>query len=194
MKNNKTVIGLTGSMASGKGTAALYLQKKYGASTYRFSDMLADLLDRLYLEHTRDNFIKLSEMIRGTFGEDIMAKTMARDVTKDPNRIIVVEGVRRLADIEYLKRLEGFALAEIFADIKTRYERMTKRSEKTDDQTKTFAEFEADHQRSTELSIIEVARQATERVDNNGSLDELYRQLDDLIRRLSFPRKRESST
>lgn len=167
-------------MASGKGTAARYLKEKYGASTYRFSDMLSDMLDRFYLEHNRDNFIKLSEMVRDTFGEDMMAKTMARDVAKDPNQIIVVEGVRRLADIEYLKRLEGFVLIEIFADMKTRYERLTKRREKSDDQIKTFAGFQADHQRSTELSIIEVARQATERVNNNGSLEELYRQLENL--------------
>ena len=185
--NAKLILGLAGTIASGKGTSAQYLKEKYGASTYRFSDMLGDMLDRLYLPRNRDNFIKISEIMRGTFGEDIMAKTMARDVAKDPTRIIAVEGVRRLADIEYLKRIDGFVLAEIFAEVETRFERLTERREKSDDQTKTFAEFKADHERSTELSILEVAKQATERIDNNGNLPTLYRQLDELVISLSSP-------
>lgn len=177
----KLILGITGLMASGKGTAAAYLKKTHGASTYRFSDMLMDVLDRFYLDRSRDNLIKISEAVRGTFGEDIMAKTMAGDVGKDINPLIVVEGVRRMADIAYLERLEGFVLVEIVADIKTRHERLVKRGEKADDATKTFAEFEADHQRSTELSIIEVAALAKKRIDNNGDLPRLYQQLDALI-------------
>lgn len=180
---DKLIIGLAGAMASGKGTAAEYLKNKYHAATYRFSTMLSDALDRFYLERNRDNFVKISEIIRGTFGEDIMAKTMAKDVEKDTNTIIVVEGVRRLADTKYLRKLEGFVLAEISADIKTRYKRLTQRSEKTDDKTKTFAEFKADHKRSTELSILAVAKQATEKIDNNGDLARLCQQLDKLVKK-----------
>ena len=168
-------------MASGKGTAADYFKTKHGASTYRFSDMLGDTLDRFYLERNRDNFIKISEQIRGTFGEDIMAKTMAHDVERDDNKIIVVEGVRRMSDIEYLSKMDGYVLIEIFADIETRHKRISKRTEKADDQTVTFEQFKADHERSTELSIIDVAKHATKKIDNNSSLEELYKQLEKLI-------------
>lgn len=179
--DSKAILGLVGEMAAGKGTAAGYLKEKYGASTYRFSDMLADMLDRLHLPHNRDNFIKMSEMVRGTFGEDIMAKTMAQDVEKDQNKLIIVEGVRRLADIEYLKKMSGFVLVEIFADIEKRFARMKSRGEKSDDGSKTLAEFKADHKRSTELSILEVARQASLRIDNNGTKEQLYEQLDRIV-------------
>ncbi len=180
--NNKLIIGIVGQMAAGKGTAANYLKEKYGASTYTFSTMLGDVLDRFHLERNRDNFIKISEQMRSTFGEDIMAKTMANDVKKDSNNLIVVEGVRRDADIEYLSQMEGFVLVEIFANMEKRFERTKKRGEKIDDNDKTFEEFEADHQRSTELSTVEVAKQATIRIDNNGTLEELYTQLDSLIK------------
>ncbi len=175
------ILGITGLMAAGKGTAAKYIKEKYGVSTYTFSTMLGDALDRFYLERSRDNFIKISEAIRGTFGEDVMARTMAKDVEKDDNKIIVIEGVRRMADIEYLKKMPGFILVEIFADIKTRFERLKKRSEKSDDAVKTFAQFEADHQRSTELSTVEVAKYASVRIDNNGDLPKLYKQLENFI-------------
>ncbi|HSR88775.1 MAG TPA: AAA family ATPase [Candidatus Udaeobacter sp.] len=181
MQNTKIILGFVGLPASGKGASAEYYQKKYGASTYRFSTMLFDLLQRIYLEANRDNLIKMSEAIRSTFGEDTMAKVMAKDAETDENKLIVVEGIRRMADIEYLSRLPNFVLIEIFAQPRTRYERIVKRSEKSDDKTKTFEQFMEDHKRSTEMSIPEVAGHATEHIDNNGTPEQLYKQLDDLI-------------
>lgn len=179
----KTVLVFCGSMASGKDTSAEYLKDKYDAGIYSFSTMLADALKRFYLDFNRDNLIKMSETIRGAFGEDIMAKTMAKDVENDVRNIIVVSNARRPADIEYLSRLPNFVLVEIFADPKTRYERLVGRSEKTDDSTKTFEQFMADHQRSTELSILEVAKQATEKIDNNGDFANLHKQLDAIVQK-----------
>lgn len=185
MPTNKIILGFSGLMASGKGTTAKYLEDRHGATTFRFSTMLRDALDRFYLPHTRDNLIKISEIMRGTFGEDIMAKTMAHDVEHCPNPLIIVEGVRRLADIEYLNKLPGFVLVEIFADPKVRYERIIKRRENPDDATKTFEQFMAEHQRSTELSILDVLKLGTERINNNGLIEDLHRQLDSLITRNS---------
>jgi dephospho-CoA kinase len=184
MTNNKKIIlGFAGLMASGKGTAAKYFEEKYGASTYRFSTMLRDVLNRLHLEHNRDNLIKLSEVLRAGFGEDIMAKTIANDAQNDTNQLVIIEGIRRPADITYLTKLPNFVLVEIFADIKTRYERLILRRENPDDATKTFEQFNKDHERSTEITIPEVTKSASERVDNNGTLDELYNRIDQLLQK-----------
>ncbi|PIR04420.1 MAG: hypothetical protein COV59_01065 [Candidatus Magasanikbacteria bacterium CG11_big_fil_rev_8_21_14_0_20_39_34] len=183
MPTNKLILGFTGLISSGKGTAAEYLRDTYSASMYTFSTMLKDALNRFYLEINRDHLIKISEIMRGTFGEDVMAKTMAKDVASDPNPIIIVDGIRRLADIEHLKRLEGFVMIEIFADPEVRYQRLIARSEKADDKTKTYEQFLEDHKRSTEVSILEVAKYATERVDNNGDIEDLHKQLDALIQK-----------
>jgi len=183
MSKKKLILGFVGLPASGKGTSAEYCQKKYGASTYRFSTMLFDLLNRIYLETNRDNLIKMSEAIRGTFGEDTMAKVMAKDAESDTNNLIVIDGIRRMADIEYLSKLPNFILIEIFAEPRVRYERLIKRSEKPDDQTKTFEQFMEDHKRSTEMSIPEVASHATEHIDNNGSVEELHKNLDNLVKK-----------
>lgn len=180
-KPQKNIIGFVGQLSSGKGTVAKYLGKKYSASTHRFSTMLRDLLDRIYIEQSRDNLIKISEIIRSAFGEDTMAKVIAKDTENDKNDIIVVEGIRRMADIEHLKKLSGFILVEIFADPKTRYKRLIKRGENSDDTSKTYEEFMADLQRSTEISILEVVKHATEKIDNNGTMEELYAQLDKLV-------------
>lgn len=177
---NKVIFGFTGLPACGKGTAAKYFEEKYGARTFRFSTMLRDLLDRIYLPQTRDNMIKMSEIIRGTFGEDTMARVIAKDAEQATTDIIVVEGIRRMADIEHLSKLPNFVLVEIFADIEKRLERIRARRENPDDATKTMEQFKADHQRSTELTILDVIKVATEHLDNNGTVEELHKNLENL--------------
>lgn len=181
MKDKKTIFVFCGLMASGKDTAAEYLKQKYNADIFSFTTMLNDALDRFYLEHNRDNLIKMSEIIRTAYGEDIMAKTMGRDVENAGSNLIVVSNARRMADIEYLSKMPDFVLVKFEADIKTRYQRLSSRHEKADDQTKTFEQFVADHQRSTEVSILEVMKHATITINNDGDLDNFYKQLDELI-------------
>lgn len=180
-KSGKPIFGFVGLLASGKGTAVQYLAERYQASTFRYSTILRDLLGRVYLEQSRDNLIKISECIRATFGEDILAKAIAGDAKRAVANLVVVDGIRRLADIEHLLRLPNFVLIEIFADAKVRYARLVERGENVDDTAKTYEQFLKDHERSTEMSILEVIPQAVERVDNNGTLQDLYRQLDNLI-------------
>ncbi len=183
MTNNKIIFGLAGLLASGKGTAAHYLEERYAAGTYRYSTILRDLADRLYLEQSRDNLIRMSETIRHTFGEDALARAIAKDAEKDARPLIVVEGIRRLPDMVHLQKLPNFVLVEIFAEPKIRYERLVKRGENTDDVSKTYEQFLADHERSTERSIPEVVAMATEHIDNNGSFKDLYRNLDALLKK-----------
>lgn len=179
----KVIFGFTGLMACGKGTAAKYLEEKYGSGTYRFSTMLRDVLNRIHLEQSRDHMIKISECLRAAFGENTMARTVAKDVEKDTRAMIVVDGIRRVADIEFLAALPNFVLVEIFADPRVRYERLVRRGENSDDASKTFEQFIEDHKRSTEMTIPEVAAGARERVDNNGGMADFQKQLDELVRK-----------
>lgn len=181
MTSSKIIFGFVGQLASGKGTAAKYLAEKFKANTFRYSTILRDLLDRVYLEQSRDNLIKMSECVRDTFGESTLAKAIAADAKKAESKIVVVEGIRRLADIEYLAKLPNFILVEIFADPKIRYERLVKRRENIDDAAKTYEQFLEDHKRSTEISIQEVLPYAKEKIDNNMTLEGLYCQIDKLV-------------
>jgi len=171
----------TGLPGSGKDSCLEYLRTKYNAAVFSFTTMLKDILERLYLEFNRDNLIKLSETIRQTFGEDTLAKAMALNVAKAPTDLIAIGNARRLADIKYLSDIPGFVLIEVAADIKLRYERIKQRHEKENDATQTFEQFVADHERSTELSILELIKQTNEKIDNNGNLQSMHKQLDALV-------------
>lgn len=178
---SKIIFGFAGMIASGKGTATKHLTEKHGATSARFSTMLRNVCDRLYLEQTRENMQNLSLSLRDTFGDDLLAKVIAKDVDKLDSDLIVIDGVRREPDIKYLRKLPGFFLVAIDADQKIRYERIIKRGENADDTKKTFTEFQADEQKEAEKYIQAVMKQADFKIDNNGNMDSLKRQLDEIL-------------
>lgn len=182
--NKKHVFVFVGLAGSGKNTCTAYLRDKYGADIFSFTTMLKDATARFHLEFNRDNLIKMSEAVRATFGEDILAKTLAKDVENTTSNMIAIDNARRLADVKYLSQLPGFILIEVTADIKVRYNRVSKRGEKTSD-TQTFEQFAAEHSRPTELSIIELAKHSTEHINNDGDTEQLYAQVDELIKKYS---------
>jgi dephospho-CoA kinase len=177
----KIIIGVTGEIACGKGTVAKYIVEKYGADSYRFSTMLRDVLKRLHIDESRDTMQRLSTILRQTFGEDILAKVMSSDAEESKSNIIVVEGIRRLADIKYLQALPHFKLFYVEVDMQKRYERIIKRGENQDDNTKTFEEFQKDHERETELQIKDLKQHADFVVENGGTLEELHYQIDKIM-------------
>jgi len=179
--NNKIIIGLIGEISSGKGTVAKYLEKKYGASSHRFSTPLRDVLTRLYTEINRENLVGLSKTLRELLGQDLLAKVISKDVNKDHSKIVVVDGIRRMADLIYLKELQEFKLAYITADIKIRYDRIIKRGENADDVNKTFEQFVKDHQLETELEIPKIGATADIKIDNNGNIEKLHKQIDAIL-------------
>lgn len=182
--NNKRpkIIGLVGMPAAGKDTAADYLRQRYGAVTVGFSDSLRDVLRRFDLPVDRDHLIKLSEALRATFGDDLLARAVAADLASRPASLKVVDGIRRPADLSILEKLNGFVLVSIEAAPEVRYQRLILRNENTDDRHKTYRQFLADQERSTEKSIQEILPKAEILLDNNGDLVALHRQLDKLMR------------
>lgn len=177
----KIILGLAAELAGGKGTAARYMAEKYEGSSHRFSTMLRDVLDRLYLEHSRGNMQNLSTIIRKTFGEDTMAKVMFEDTRKDQREVVAIDGVRRPADIEYLRQLPEFKLIYIDTSLENRYERIVKRGENPDDKSKTLEQFKKDQEGEADVQIRNLKAEADYVIDNNQDMNHLYRQIDEII-------------
>lgn len=175
------IIGLIGEIAAGKTIAAAYLKQRHGAAVFRFSDALRDVARRLGLKETRANLQRLSQALRQTFGEDLLAKAMAAAVAGASAPVIIIEGIRRPSDIAYLKNLPDFKLVYVRADERTRFERLKARGENPGDAAKTWEQFRAEGAAEAEREIKTVARQAAAAVDNNGSLESLYQQLDKIV-------------
>lgn len=179
---DKKIFGLTGLMACGKGTAAKYLSDRHGAQSIRFSTIVRDVLDRLYLPQSRANMQKMIPILLDGFGTDLLSKVMAQDVLKSDKNIIVIDGVRRFPDIEHLKKIPGFKLVAIEVEAKIRYQRLISRGENPGDKEKTWDSFLTEHQAVTEIDIPKLMAAADIKIDNNGSLEDLYKQLDKLVK------------
>ena len=69
----------------------------------------------------------------------------------------------------------------INTDLKNCYERLIKRGQNEDDKNKTWEQFQKDLQLSTEVSIAGLIKKSTIKLDNNGSLEDLYKQIDKMM-------------
>ncbi len=182
---SKIILGLVGSLASGKETTKNYLAEKYNAKDCRFSSILRDVLSRVAVPNSRENLQKVSTILRANFGENLLAKAIANDASKLDADVVVIDGVRRFTDIEHLKDLPDFILVKIDADPKIRYERMKLRNENEGDDKKTFEEFLKDHESEADKQIPEVMKTAKYSIDNSGSFEDLYKQIDEIVSKLS---------
>jgi dephospho-CoA kinase len=178
---SKIILGLVGPIASGKEISKKYLEKKYQGQSFRFSTALRDILNRLYLPISRPNLQDLSLSLRTSFGANLLAQVINQDIINSKQNLIIVDGLRRLDDIAILKNLPNFYLIAIDAQQKIRYQRVIGREENIGDKDKTWKQFLEDEQKEAELEIPTVIAQAKYKLDNNGSLDELYEQIDKII-------------
>jgi dephospho-CoA kinase len=185
MKDNKIIIGLVGEFAAGKGAAAEYLAKKYKAKVYKFSDPLNDILNRIGEKIIRDNQCAVANSLRKDFGEDILSKVLMIDATKIKNRIIVVDGFRKMGELNFFRKKYNFILINVKADIKIRYQRIANRGEKADEKNKSLKSFIKDHKLPADIEITRVGKKADFTIDNSGTKKELYLQIDKIIKKIN---------
>ncbi|MCD6194943.1 AAA family ATPase [bacterium] len=182
----KTIIALVGPIASGKGTVAKYLENKYGVKIFRFSQVLRDILQRIYVKESRENLQKLSALLRQNFGNDFLSYVVSQDVKKCRSKAVVVDGVRRLDDLKNFDKKTNLKIVFIQAPAKLRFQRLIQRAENFGDQTKGFRDFLKDEKQEAEKEIALLKERADFLIKNNDSLKFLYSQIEAMVREF-FP-------
>ena len=184
----KLILGLTGQIGSGKGFLCDYLVEAYGAERFKFSTYLSRALQAMGLEPSRDNFIRMSEVLRTGFGENALSHAVARDASMSTAPLAVIDGLRRLEDLTNLKPLPNFRLAAVEAEQRIRYARIANRGEKSDELALSWEDFLANEQRSTEQTVPHTMAHAHIRLQNNGEPHTLKKQVDALMAEQNIPR------
>ena len=179
MKQKPKLIGLTGTNGSGKGELAAYLQRK-GFAYYSLSDVIRDELAAAGKEITRDHLIAMGNALREEFGPDVLA----RRVTAKIKGKAVIDSVRNVKEVEYLKKLKGFVFWAVDAPAEVRHGRVTARGR--NESAATLEEFKKKEEE--EMKGNESAQQlaacmalADRLFINNGSLEDLYAKVEEAL-------------
>ncbi|MBQ9254002.1 MAG: AAA family ATPase [Bacteroidales bacterium] len=182
------VIGITGTLGAGKGTLVDILKEK-GFVHFSARDFLIKRIKELHLEVNRDSMTMVANSEREKVGADFIARGLL-DMAKQQDKNCIIESIRNVKEIDFLKNNCEFILFCVDADIKTRYERIVKRASETDNvDFKTFCENEQREMNSTDpnkQNIKACMEKADFVFDNNGNIDDLRKQLDAVIDKIQY--------
>lgn len=181
--STKILIATIGEKGGGKDVVGKYLTNKYGALVMASGDLFRDILDLLGIEKERANITRLANTLRKEYSENIALDAMLKHFEKSDAKICVDNGMRKPEEVEKAKQL-GFHFWYITAPIETRLSRIQNRNQNADDQTQTIEKFKEQEQLETEKYITELGLQCEVRIDNTGSIEELYKRVDEEISKL----------
>ena len=169
------IIGLTGTLASGKGEVAEYL-KKQGFTYFSLSQEVRDEAARRGVEITRENLQKLGNEIRVQNGSGFLAQLVAKKIF--PGMNVIVDGIRNTAEVKELKNLGHFHLISTDAPKDQRFKRMQTRARESDPKTwpdflKVDAIDQGYQQDESGQRVAECIKMSDYKITNNASLESL---------------------
>lgn len=181
------IIGLTGLAASGKSTVAKHLQKK-GFELLTFSDILKKEAEKRNLlagrgdEEQKAILSKLGIELRDLSGNrGVLADFLVKTIESKGFQRVVVDGFRSIEEVDRFKDNFG-SFYLIFVDAKP--EIRFKRKALIDKKVEEKAFFARDKENIEKQGVGEVIRAANFRIDNNVTLDNLYAQIDIILRKI----------
>ena len=178
------LIGLTGRNAAGKGEVARYLQKK-SFYYYSLSDAIRDEIRSRGEEPTRERLIVIGNKLRQRYGSNILAERILAKIEDDKHYII--DSIRNPAEVDAFRAAKHFKLIRVEAPADVRFQRILSRQRESD--PRTLEDFIALENREAEgddtsQNLVKVELMADYAVLNDGPLEKLYPQIDDLLRKL----------
>ncbi len=180
---NLLVVGL---VRAGKDTIADYLVSKYGFFKYNFSDVLRDRILKRGAEPTKEEMIAEGMNVRKEFGsQSVIAEILLKKVDKTKDNVFT--GAREPSEEIILRReLSDLKIIKIEAPLETRF----KRSEKNNIEDI----INRDKHDSDVLGVKKIIAKADYSIDNSGNLEDLYRQVDEILEKIKNEKFAEQNT
>lgn len=181
------IIGIAGTLGSGKGTVVQYLKQR-GFAHYSGSGMLREILESRGEAVDRDAYSRAAQELRTKDPEGLAKLLYARLQSDNPENAII-EALHTIGEVNFVRSIGGKILG-IDADTRIRYERITKRgSEKDSISYEKFLEQSKREDESTSdpsaHNISGALRNADVVITNNGTLEELHAQIDEVLKKIT---------
>jgi len=175
------IIGISGTFSSGKDTVAEYLAD-LGFAVVSTSDLLREEMRKRKKRINRKALVEMANQLEVEWGEGSLAR-IAYENNKH-KQDLVITGIRKISEIEYLRTIPGFFLVFIDAPIETRYIRVVKRGREGEGKL-SLEEFKKQEN-------LEMSGGSSQRLDycrenadmllmNDGNLEQLVQKVDAMI-------------
>ncbi len=157
----KLVIGLTGTMNSGKGTIAEYIVSKE-FEHFILSEIIKEETSQKHLPLTRENLQDIGDILRREHGLGVLAKLALERAKTDR---ILIDGIRNPGEIAFLKQVKDvyFVLIAVDAPLAVRFARAKERKSAKD--IVDYATFVRDDARDRGINQPENGQQVQACVD-----------------------------
>lgn len=181
------IIGITGTLGAGKGTIVDYLVKHHGFQHFSVRGYLSKLITAKGGEINRDSLVATANELRANNTPSFIAEELYREA-KESGKDCIVESIRTVGEVNALHAKGNFNLFAVDAEQKLRYTRIVERASETDKISfETFVENENREMNSSDpnkQNLSACMLLADFRFVNDGSFDELYKELDEVLTKI----------
>jgi dephospho-CoA kinase len=183
------IIGITGTIGSGKGTIVDYLVSQKGFTHFSVRDFLTEIIEQRGLPVNRDTMLLVANELRATHSPSYITDQLFERAKKSGKNAII-ESIRAVGEIDSLRRNKDFILFAVDADIHKRYERIVQRNSATDHiDFDTFVENEKREMANTDptkLNLSECIKKADYVFTNDKSIIDLQQSVEKVLNKIEL--------
>ena len=185
------IIGVIGQNGTGKDEVLKYLRVKYSVPFLSTGDMVRDIAAKEGKEPTRENLQEISERFFREFGRGCFVKLAAEKIKQNGWAVGGISGIRSSDDVKVLRDKMGadFILVNVsMSNPELRYQRMLARHEGRDPHS--YDQFLRNDKAEEKIFHIQAAAKSADfSISNDGTLDDLHREIDLLVSERRLPVK-----
>lgn len=178
------IIWITWTLGSGKGTIVDYLVQKKWFQHLSVRAFLVEEIEKRWMPIHRDSMVEVANDLRTKHSPSYIVEQLYEQA-KINGKNAIIESIRAVGEVKSLQTKENFYLFAIDADPTIRYERIKLRNNESDHVSYTKfindEQREMDNEDPTKQNISACMQLADYTFDNNGSLEDLYQQIEEII-------------
>jgi len=186
----RMILGIVGTLVSGKSEVTEHLVRKHGFLELSLSTLVHQEADRRGIPTTPPNLQNIGNSMRQARGSAILVHRLRPRMDNLPGgSYLVLDGIKNVAEVAELRKWPNFVLLAVDAPEEVRFQRALRRGRSGTPATRD--EFRALDKRDRGIGEPEwgqqvdaCIREADFQIENDSALEELYRQLDDIIARV----------
>ncbi len=183
--SRRLLVLITGMAGSGKTTLSGIIREK-GFRVVTMGNVIRELAKQQGLEPTPENIGRLASEIRKE-GPDAVARRSIEILRKDQEKIIVVDGIRSLAEVEAFKEAFDVILLAVYASPLSRFKRLTRRGRSDD--PKTWEEFKERERRELGFGIGDAIATSDYLIVNDDGMGQLEQEFEKMMERAGLERR-----